>query len=134
MALTEVRREYNKAYYAAHREEMRESARVWGEAHPEYSKEYYASHREEMLAKSHAWQREHAEANREHSQRWRKKNHERCMATASVRSKVRRARKCGVYAESVRASEIFERDGWRCQLCGCETLRFWERCGGVIYG
>lgn len=34
---------------------------------------------------------------------------------------VRRARQAGVGSEYVRVMDVFERDGWRCQLCGCAT-------------
>lgn len=33
----------------------------------------------------------------------------------------RRARLRGVHVEEVRPFEVFARDGWRCQLCGCPT-------------
>ena len=39
----------------------------------------------------------------------------------------KRCRRYGVPYENVRATDVYERDGWRCQICGCELLRRWER-------
>lgn len=36
---------------------------------------------------------------------------------------VKRARKRNATVERVSPFRVFERDGWRCQLCGCKTLR-----------
>jgi 5-methylcytosine-specific restriction endonuclease McrA len=33
----------------------------------------------------------------------------------------RRARRAGVYRERVSRLAVFERDGWKCQICGCKT-------------
>lgn len=47
-----------------------------------------------------------------------------CMRRASYRSghtHRRRAVKLGLHAEFFDKRRIFERDGWRCQLCGCST-------------
>jgi len=38
-------------------------------------------------------------------------------------SSAARARYYGVAHEHVRRIDVFERDGWRCQACGCETPR-----------
>jgi 5-methylcytosine-specific restriction endonuclease McrA len=40
------------------------------------------------------------------------------------RSHFRRARRFGgAYDPTVDAFKVFERDGWRCQMCGCDTPR-----------
>lgn len=36
-----------------------------------------------------------------------------------------RARRAGVAYEPVDRIKVFERDGWRCQICGCATPRAW---------
>ena len=36
---------------------------------------------------------------------------------------MRRARMLGVACERINPMDVFERDGWRCQLCGCSTPR-----------
>lgn len=35
----------------------------------------------------------------------------------------RRARKYGVASEHIRKVDVFQADGWRCYLCGCDTPR-----------
>jgi len=35
----------------------------------------------------------------------------------------KRARKYGVASEHIKKERVFEADGWRCYLCGCETPR-----------
>ena len=52
-----------------------------------------------------------------------------CSASCSNRSHRRTTRKKAkilkrlLTVESVNPSKVFDRDGWRCQLCGCKTLR-----------
>ena len=43
--------------------------------------------------------------------------------TDAVKKARRKARIRGVYHENVRPTEIFERDKWRCRLCGAKTPR-----------
>jgi len=35
--------------------------------------------------------------------------------------KARRAKTKGAHAENIKPSDIFDRDGWRCQMCGIQT-------------
>lgn len=44
-------------------------------------------------------------------------------ANDRARTQARRALVRGVGVERIDATEVFKRDGWRCQLCGCRTLK-----------
>jgi HNH endonuclease len=55
----------------------------------------------------------------------------RCSARFQWRRKIattsrRRARKFGVAYEYINYRDIFERDRWRCQICGCKTPQAWR--------
>lgn len=45
----------------------------------------------------------------------------RCKAQSRVTKALRRARERGVLCEAVNPLKVFERDGWRCRLCGVGT-------------
>jgi 5-methylcytosine-specific restriction endonuclease McrA len=47
----------------------------------------------------------------------------RCKSTKRTARKVGKARKRAATVEYVNPTKVFDRDGWRCQLCGCSTPR-----------
>lgn len=83
----------------------RKSAREWQKANPDrrlaQQRRYRTVHLEAELERLRLWKRAHRE--------------QRCNE-----SRVRRARKAGVASDGHRRSEVFERDGGICQLCGVE--------------
>lgn len=56
---------------------------------------------------------------------------DRCLARAMRRQQrigagMRRARMRGATADRIDKRRVFERDKWRCHLCGCKTLKRWR--------
>jgi hypothetical protein len=47
----------------------------------------------------------------------------RCKSTKRTARKAGKARKRAATVEYVNPTKVFDRDGWRCQLCGCSTPR-----------
>jgi 5-methylcytosine-specific restriction endonuclease McrA len=84
----EYEREYQRTYRAATADHIRERNAEWRAAHPEYGKN------------------------------WREANPERTYEYQRRGGPKRRAAKLKLPTESIAPAEIFERDGWRCQLCG----------------
>jgi hypothetical protein len=48
--MSQERKEYFKAYYEAHKEELNAKMKAWRKAHREYSTAYYEAHKEEIKA------------------------------------------------------------------------------------
>lgn len=109
----------------------RSSVKALLERDPEYYRRYYQTHPEQWdeyatrtLAKDGA-----ADRRREAYRKWRRANPEEAKAARQrwydanpdqIRryARERHARKRAVMVESFDELEIFERDGWICQLCG----------------
>ena len=53
-----TRQEYNKKYYAEHKEEMKENRRIWLENNPDWKSKYYEKNKENILEKNKKWQQE----------------------------------------------------------------------------
>jgi len=117
---------YNKEYYQAHKEEIAEYCRVHKEeiaeyyqAHKEeraeYGKEYCQTHKEEIAEYRRVHKEEIAEYGKEYRQTEAGKIADR------KGSHKRRALKAGADHEVFDDREIFERDGFKCQLCGYRT-------------
>lgn len=121
---------YNLAYRAANRERLIEADRtrytkeqiqaktkLYLERHADVIKErkkaYYAKNRDRIIAKEAARYVEQAERIKQVQRAWRDANPDALRA----RSLRRRARKAGVPTEKYLPAEIFERDGWTCQIC-----------------
>ncbi len=88
----EVRREYDREFAKSNRERQKERNR-----------EYYEKNREKVLAANKLW----AENNKERSKE----------ITTNGRHR-RRARIKGVKSETVSSLKVFERDSWKCGICG----------------
>lgn len=145
----DARIEYQRKYHAENREAQNATNRAWYRANREsaiaYSKARYEANREEELR----YRREHYAANREAAIKksreyyWINRDEilakkkvsraERWATDPAFRSlyyagNLRRKRLLeGVKQETYVREEIFERDGWECQLCGGpidKNLRF----------
>ena len=60
------RKEYKKAYYQAHKEEIKAQMKAWREAHREEKKAWQQSHREEIKEYKKAWKQSHKEEIKEY--------------------------------------------------------------------
>jgi hypothetical protein len=94
--------DYNRSYRQANKEKLREDFKKWREANPEKAK---------LLKK--AWRENNPERDKENGKRWRGSNPDACRANWGVR----RARKVSATVEKFSPREVYERDGWICQLC-----------------
>jgi len=107
-AKTERHRISQRKYYLANRERETAKHRERYYANRERlnigKRKYYQANRERLLAKSHEYGRTHLEQGRETQRR-------------------RRATQNGCARERFKATDIFERDKWRCRLCRCKTPR-----------
>lgn len=119
----------HKAYYVAHRKEMRLAAKVFSVSHPEKIKEYYLNGKEKRkpLAKIYRdSNKEKIKATRDKYSathrteiNLRAKKYKQAHPDKATRNYLeRRARKLNATVEKFFVSEIYERDGWICGLCG----------------
>ena len=117
----EKRKAAKREKHAANPELGHERGRKWREKNAthiaEKNRRYHAENRERLLERM----RKFREENPEYFSRWRKENPERGRAGASKR----RALKLAAFVEDVSHEAVFERDQWRCQLCGGETSGEW---------
>ncbi len=129
------KREYQRAWNAAHRKEKQEYNRRWYASHGpvvgqecngERARRYHVENKEKKNAASRAHYYANREKMMEQSRQWKLEHPEEWRAMSRDASRLRRARRRAVGWERIKAADIFERDGWRCQICGCETLREWE--------
>jgi len=124
------RGEYNAAYREANRErliaadrdrytkdEIAEKSRQYRERHPEAvaarKAAYYQANRDRIIANEAARYASDAERIQQVQREWRAKNQDALRG----RGQRRRALKASVECEKYRPLDIFERDGWDCQLC-----------------
>jgi len=115
----EKRKARDAAYRAANPEKRKASDAAWRAANREEVKArkavYRAAHRERAKATHAAWRAAHPEERKAASAAWRAANRDECAALCALR----RARKVtNGPLEKFLWTEIAERDGWRCQLCG----------------
>uniref|UniRef100_A0A6H1ZSI7 Putative homing endonuclease n=1 Tax=viral metagenome TaxID=1070528 RepID=A0A6H1ZSI7_9ZZZZ len=134
-------REKNKGKVAAYnlefKEEITARKKEWAANNKEYMREYYEANKERLKAerdeeKHRAYSREYHKANKEtraiYNKAWREANPSKAKAgkrawTVANPDKVRdmghakRARDRNATIEVFSVTEIYERDGWICQLC-----------------
>lgn len=110
-------RAYQAAYYRHRQDELKAAALAWRDANPERKRQNDA-----------AWYRAHREHKATYDVQYRTDNAERIAqrraASASQQrsyKQARRARKRSATVERFTDTEIFERDGYRCYLCGVEV-------------
>lgn len=99
---------YLKRYY----EDNKEKSCIW-------SKQYYRDNKKEIKA----YVKQYRKDNKEHISVWMKQYGQTPKGKAADKKskQKRRAQKMGVNYEDFNSSEVFERDGYRCQLCGKKT-------------
>lgn len=106
------------------------------EAIKKRSKEYRERNKERCAARNKAWRLAHPDKMAAYRKRWLSVNSERFVgmhkewrrtpkgrAYLRRRDATRRACMASAIKENFDSIEIFERDGWVCKNCGCETPR-----------
>lgn len=120
----EQRKIASRKYYQVHleqeRERCKEKSKEYRQTHPEqvreysreYLRKYFQVHPEQAREYHRKWYHAHIEQRREYARKW-------CQAHPEG-SYARNARRRGLLekAEKVSPQEIFQRDGWICQICG----------------
>lgn len=118
---------YAKAYRAKHRERLRESAKRRrienADAIRERARLSRLRNREKKRERDAAYRRANRGKFNASAERAKAKKPALYREHGNRSSANRRARLAGARVESVRPSEIFDRDGYRCHLCGVEVLR-----------
>lgn len=111
-------REQQRLWFIANKEHVNEVSRRWRAANPgrerDQARARYATDPERGRAKSRAWYAANPEKASEMANRFRKANPEWFREAAARR----RASDSGVGSVRYKNVDIFERDGWICQLCG----------------
>jgi 5-methylcytosine-specific restriction endonuclease McrA len=126
---TPEKREYDLAYYAAHRDERLAYQVTYRASHPDAERAYHAAYRtvnrEKRRAagviyqathaeKRRAYRREHIEEHRLYQALYYSDHPE----VARAKRQIRRARLCSLASERVLISELFVRDRGICGICG----------------
>ncbi len=126
------------AYRAAHPEQYAQITKKYRDANRERIAEVNRLRREkkraEIIASAAAYRAANREALAVKGKAYREKNHarelersrnyhERKPEVAYANTLAYRARKRGAFVEIVKPLVVFERDGWRCHLCGRKTTR-----------
>ena len=87
----EKKKDYNKAYFQAHRKENKARCKAYRQAHREENKErckaYYQAHREENKARCKAYRQAHREENKAYSKAYRQAHKEKYKAYSKAYSK-----------------------------------------------
>lgn len=109
---------YSKAYRLAKKKEVAASKKAYREANKKriatHRKVWYAANRERLIAYSKAYSETHEDKVKE-QKREHKKTHR---GAYNAYERKRNALKLGNKHEAYRDIDIFERDGWVCQICG----------------
>lgn len=123
-----------KKYYQDHKSIRLSWQKRYNQEHKErrhvYAKQYWQKNRERLSACNKQYNEDHKEELRRYRQsnkvRIALQNRQYCKTEAGKnahkkKNHKRRALQAGVRVESFSPIEVFERDGYRCQLCGCKT-------------
>lgn len=105
---------YHQDYYQKNKEKIRTYQKKWEKANKrkviEFRKTYYEINKKEI---------------RNRIDEWRKNNPDRVRKNGRKQNHQYRARKRNATVENFDPIEVFERDSYICQLCGCKTsLRY----------
>jgi 5-methylcytosine-specific restriction endonuclease McrA len=109
---TKAQRAYQKSYYAAWKAQNLDRWR-------QYQQAYYLANREEKIAYATARNQQHREASNAAIRRWKQANRDKVTDYENRR----RARLLENPYEPIERQSVFDRDGWRCHLCGGEVTR-----------
>jgi len=101
---------YNKQYHEKNRTRLLACQKLYNKEHEDEFRLYRQANKEKIAARDKAYRQTEVGRNAHN-----KKSHNR------------RARLTGATIESVNPIEIFERDGFRCQLCGVKTMPNYNR-------
>ena len=110
-------REIDRRSKAKHADAVRERKRLWQQANREKGRRSEARYRDANKEKVRAGLRRHYAANK---------------AAYLAKWHRRRALKQACPAAAVSAEAIYERDGWRCQLCGLLVRRGTESLDHIV--
>lgn len=107
------------AYRAANREKLREVSRQWRAKHParasELSKTSKAKNKENVDAYNKKYRETHRDEHRRANRNYYLRNKDKYLDHRLKRI----ARLKGCDTSTVNRQEVFERDEWRCTICGC---------------
>lgn len=121
-----------KEYYEANRDKLAAKSKAWREANAEYArmthKAYYEANKEARQAYYRGWVADPTNRQRvcDNARKWAEANPERVRAHKAVRRALKREQTVEVFDPF----EVFDRDGWVCQLCSMPVdpqLKFPDR-------
>lgn len=104
------RADYNSKYRDKNRERMLEYCRKYNQDHKEENVQYRKANKEKIAARDKLYRSTESGRN-----------------VHNRKSHNRRAKIAGVMVDAVNPIEIFERDGFKCQLCGIKTRLDYNR-------
>ena len=107
-------RAYSKAYRLLHSVKDKARKKLYFQTHPEKVKEYRIRYKVKGKLYCEKYRQEHPERRKVSCKIWKQSNPEQARKDA----RKRKALKLGVGHESYTESQIFQRDGHICQLCG----------------
>jgi 5-methylcytosine-specific restriction endonuclease McrA len=122
----DCRRSASRIYGALHRDERNAYGKQHYEANRErrqnWQRAYEQEHKDTSRVQHRAWYEANLDAARRagviRATEWAKKHPERALMKARRNGHVRRARERSLFVESVDLLVVFERDNWRCGICG----------------
>lgn len=115
--------ERHKRYKAEHSDRLNDSRRRTREKTREQRLKYNAEYREKNRDALNAKGREYRERNRQRELERSRQYHAKRPEVAYKNTLAYRARKRGAFEEAVEPLVVFERDKWRCHLCGRKVSR-----------
>lgn len=120
-AKRDKKREAYRKWYMANKKKAHLCSKRWREANPEKMKaakaRWYVEHKEEEKVKARlrtkVWREANPEKAKAKTLAWNKANPDKVQSSKAKRRAIKRQ----VTIENFLVSEIYERDGWICQLC-----------------
>lgn len=97
-------------WYSRNRDAQLARNQRWAVANPE-----------KVNASRQSWDLRHIDEHRSRTRDWKRAHPEQTRAQRHLAWTKRRCQKGMVVCESVVPERVFERDKWRCQICGCNT-------------
>lgn len=115
------RKEYKRAWDAAHKNELNERSRQWAMDHKEkrseISRKSYLKNRDKALE----WKRKYYQENKEKYAEWERRAHEKNPHIHLAAKSRYMARQHGCEVIPYDRKAVYERDGGRCRYCGKAT-------------